>query len=57
VRYYEQDDDVRPAAQRRRACRRFENAMALDVAMGGSTNTVLHVLAAAQEGGHRFHDG
>ncbi|HEU0090398.1 MAG TPA: dihydroxy-acid dehydratase [Pseudonocardiaceae bacterium] len=28
----------------------FENAMALDVAMGGSTNTVLHVLAAAQEG-------
>jgi dihydroxy-acid dehydratase len=28
----------------------FENAMALDVAMGGSTNTVLHILAAAQEG-------
>ncbi len=27
----------------------FENAMALDIAMGGSTNTVLHVLAAAQE--------
>ncbi|HYH31044.1 MAG TPA: dihydroxy-acid dehydratase [Pseudonocardia sp.] len=30
--------------------RAFENAMALDVAMGGSTNTVLHILAAAQEG-------
>jgi len=28
----------------------FNNAMALDVAMGGSTNTVLHILAAAQEG-------
>jgi dihydroxy-acid dehydratase len=28
----------------------FENAMALDMAMGGSTNTVLHILAAAQEG-------
>ena len=28
----------------------FENAMSLDVAMGGSTNTVLHILAAAQEG-------
>ncbi|NED60621.1 dihydroxy-acid dehydratase, partial [Streptomyces sp. SID10244] len=28
----------------------FRNAMALDVAMGGSTNTVLHILAAAQEG-------
>jgi dihydroxyacid dehydratase/phosphogluconate dehydratase len=29
----------------------FENAIALDIAMGGSTNTVLHLLAAAQEGG------
>jgi dihydroxy-acid dehydratase len=29
----------------------FENAMALDIAMGGSTNTILHLLAAAQEGG------
>ena len=28
----------------------FENAMALDIAMGGSTNTILHLLAAAQEG-------
>src|SRR5690606_22983735 len=33
----------------------FENAMALDIAMGGSTNTVLHILAAAQEGGIDFH--
>ncbi|WP_028476433.1 dihydroxy-acid dehydratase [Nocardia sp. CNY236] len=32
----------------------FRNAMALDVAMGGSTNTVLHTLAAAQEGGIDF---
>jgi dihydroxy-acid dehydratase len=32
----------------------FENAMALDVAMGGSTNTVLHILAAAQEGEIEF---
>ncbi|MDN5684148.1 dihydroxy-acid dehydratase [Corynebacterium glyciniphilum] len=32
----------------------FQNAMALDMAMGGSTNTVLHILAAAQEGGIDF---
>jgi dihydroxy-acid dehydratase len=32
----------------------FENAMALDVAMGGSTNTILHLLAAAHEGGVDF---
>ena len=32
----------------------FENAIALDIAMGGSTNTVLHLLAAAQEGGVDF---
>lgn len=32
----------------------FENAMTLDIAMGGSTNTVLHLLAAAQEGGVGF---
>ncbi|MBK9951784.1 MAG: dihydroxy-acid dehydratase [Candidatus Competibacteraceae bacterium] len=32
----------------------FENAMSLDIAMGGSTNTVLHLLAAAQEGGVDF---
>jgi len=47
-RYYEQDDQsVLPRAVATRAA--FENAMALDIAMGGSTNTVLHVLAAAQE--------
>jgi dihydroxy-acid dehydratase len=32
----------------------FENAMSLDIAMGGSTNTILHLLAAAQEGGVAF---
>ena len=47
--YYEQEDDnVLP---RNIACKAaFENAMMLDIAMGGSTNTVLHMLAAAQEG-------
>ncbi|GAA2903523.1 dihydroxy-acid dehydratase [Pseudonocardia halophobica] len=48
-RWYEQDDSS--ALPRNIATREaFENAMALDVAMGGSTNTVLHILAAAQEG-------
>ncbi|NUT49639.1 MAG: dihydroxy-acid dehydratase, partial [Saccharothrix sp.] len=48
-RYYEQDDDsVLPRSIANRKA--FENAMALDMAMGGSTNTVLHILAAAQEG-------
>ncbi|MFF5423962.1 MULTISPECIES: dihydroxy-acid dehydratase [unclassified Streptomyces] len=47
-RYYEQDDDsVLPRSIATRAA--FENAMALDIAMGGSTNTILHLLAAAQE--------
>jgi dihydroxy-acid dehydratase len=47
-RYYEQDDEsVLPRAIASRAA--FENAVALDVAMGGSTNTVLHLLAAARE--------
>jgi len=47
-RYYEQDDDsVLPRSIATFAA--FENAMALDVAMGGSTNTVLHLLATAQE--------
>ena len=47
-RYYDQNDgSVLP---RQIACRQsFMNAMALDIAMGGSTNTVLHLLAAAQE--------
>ncbi|WP_158843280.1 dihydroxy-acid dehydratase [Saccharothrix deserti] len=48
-RYYEQDDEsVLPRSIANRKA--FENAMALDMAMGGSTNTVLHILAAAQEG-------
>jgi len=34
--------------------RAFENAMSLDIAMGGSTNTILHLLAAAQEAGNGF---
>ncbi|MDN3239773.1 dihydroxy-acid dehydratase [Glycomyces tritici] len=47
-RYYEQDDES--ALPRSIATREaFENAMALDVAMGGSTNTILHLLAAARE--------
>jgi dihydroxy-acid dehydratase len=52
-RWYEQDDDSvlpRNVAGRKS----FENAMALDIAMGGSTNTVLHILAAAHEGGIDF---
>ncbi len=48
-RYYEQDDDsVLPRTIASKAA--FENAMNLDIAMGGSTNTILHLLAAAQEG-------
>jgi len=48
-RYYDDEDDS--AAPRSIATKAaFSNAMALDVAMGGSTNTVLHILAAAQEG-------
>ncbi len=47
-RYYEQDDrSVLPRAVAGFAA--FENAMTLDIAMGGSTNTVLHLLAAAHE--------
>jgi dihydroxy-acid dehydratase len=48
-RHYETDDaSVLPRAIATRTA--FENAMTLDIAMGGSTNTVLHLLAAAQEG-------
>jgi dihydroxy-acid dehydratase len=48
TRYYDGDDaSVLPRAVATRQA--FENAMALDIAMGGSTNTVLHLLAAAQE--------
>jgi dihydroxy-acid dehydratase len=52
-RYYEQDDaSVLPRAIA--SFQAFENAMSLDIAMGGSTNTVLHLLAAAQEGAVPF---
>lgn len=52
-RYYEQDDEsVLPRAIA--SFKAFENAMSLDIAMGGSTNTILHLLAAAQEGGIDF---
>ncbi|PIE00874.1 MAG: dihydroxy-acid dehydratase [Thiothrix nivea] len=52
-RYYEQDDEtVLPRAIANKSA--FNNAMCLDIAMGGSTNTVLHLLAAAQEGGVDF---
>ena len=52
-RYYEQDDNsVLPRSIA--SFQAFENAMTLDVAMGGSTNTVLHILAAAQEAGVDF---
>ncbi|MCL4069047.1 dihydroxy-acid dehydratase [Pseudomonas sp. GX19020] len=52
-RWYEQDDaNVLPRTIASRAA--FDNAMALDIAMGGSTNTVLHLLAIAREGGVDF---
>ena len=52
-RYYEQDDaSVLPRSIASMAA--FENAMIMDIAMGGSTNTILHLLAAAQEGGVPF---
>ncbi len=52
-RYYESDDEsVLPRSVATRAA--FENAMKLDIAMGGSTNTVLHLLAAAREAGVDF---
>lgn len=48
-RWYESDDEsVLPRSIASKAA--FSNAMSLDIAMGGSTNTVLHLLAAAQEG-------
>ena len=50
--YYEKDDaSVLPRSVGFKA---FENAMALDIAMGGSTNTILHLLAIAQEAGIAF---
>jgi dihydroxy-acid dehydratase len=52
-RYYEQNDEsVLPRNVAN--FKAFENAMTLDISMGGSTNTVLHLLAAAQEGGVPF---
>ncbi|MEU4319696.1 dihydroxy-acid dehydratase [Nocardia fluminea] len=48
-RWY-QDDDASVLPRNVANAKAFRNAMALDVAMGGSTNTVLHTLAAAQEG-------
>ena len=52
-RYYGQDDDsVLPLNIATKAA--FSNAMRLDIAMGGSTNTVLHILAAAREAGVDF---
>ena len=51
--YYEHDDEsVLPRNIANRQA--FENAMTMDIAMGGSTNTVLHLLAVAQEGGIDF---
>jgi dihydroxy-acid dehydratase len=51
--YYERDDEtVLPRSIA--TFEAFENAIALDIAMGGSTNTVLHLLAAAHEGGVDF---
>ena len=52
-RYYEEDDaSVLPRTIA--SFEAFENAMSLDIAMGGSTNTVLHLLAAAHEAGVDF---
>ena len=52
-RYYEQGDES-ALPRSIAAFEAFENAMRLDIAMGGSTNTVLHLLAAAQEGAVNF---
>jgi len=52
-RYYE-DDDQSVLPRSIATYEAFENAIALDIAMGGSTNTVLHLLAAAQEAGVHF---
>ena len=52
-RHYEQDDySLLPRSIATKAA--FENAMSLDIAMGGSTNTILHLLAAASEAGVDF---
>ncbi|MFE1571665.1 dihydroxy-acid dehydratase [Comamonas odontotermitis] len=51
-RYYEQEDET--VLPRSVGFKAFENAMTLDIAMGGSTNTILHLLAIAQEAGIDF---
>lgn len=52
-RYYDGDDDsVLPRSIA--TAEAFDNAMALDISMGGSTNTILHLLAAAQEAGVEY---
>ncbi|WP_285250800.1 dihydroxy-acid dehydratase [Pseudarthrobacter sp. fls2-241-R2A-168] len=52
-RYYDGDDDsVLPRSIA--TAEAFDNAMALDISMGGSTNTILHLLAAAQEAGVQY---
>jgi dihydroxyacid dehydratase/phosphogluconate dehydratase len=51
-RYYGEDDSVLPRSIAN--FKAFENAMTLDIAMGGSTNTILHLLAAAQEADRDF---
>ena len=50
--HYEQDDDA--ILPRSMGFKAFENAMTLDIAMGGSTNTILHILAIAREAGIPF---
>ncbi|MDP9884456.1 dihydroxy-acid dehydratase [Sinomonas atrocyanea] len=52
-RYYE-DDDASALPRSIATAQAFDNAMALDIAMGGSTNTILHLLAAAQEAGVEY---
>ena len=52
-RYYEKDD-VSALPRSIATFQAFQNAMSLDVAMGGSTNTVLHLLASASEAGVKF---
>ncbi|MEP5765471.1 MAG: dihydroxy-acid dehydratase [Halieaceae bacterium] len=52
-RYYEQDDES-TLPRNIGSFKAFENAMVLDIAMGGSTNTILHLLAAAEEAELKF---
>jgi dihydroxy-acid dehydratase len=54
TRQYYADDDASVLPRSIASRDAFENAMALDVAMGGSTNTILHLLAAAHEAGVGF---